>query len=237
MIDFKKIIIAVLGIFYFSFFYTPIFAAENIRPTITLFPTIYYAGDEVLHLEGKSEPSSNVDIVFTSIDWEPKSFTVGSDAGGRWVFVQRLFLEKGRWEVKARNPLASSAQAVWSDPASFISVPTVFAIGSFKIKFSTLNVFIYASLASVVIIIIFAIYRFKSVQRQMNAYRLGSSETLIREKIDAMRREVTDELWHLENKLKQGGAFTVEESEHREKLLSKLKQLEDDVEGELTKNL
>ncbi len=234
----KTLITVIVFSFLWSIFLLPVaFAIENTPPVITLYPSVYYAGDEVLHIEGRATPSSNIEIIFSSIDWPPRNFTVGTDTSGKWIFLQRLFLEKGRWEIKVRNMTTSSSEAVWSDPASFISVPTVFVIGGLKIKFSTLNNFIFASLASIVVIVIFAIFRYKSVQKQIKAFQMGSTESVIKEKINDVRRDVNDELWHLENKLKQGGSFSQEESEHHDQLLNKLKKLEEDVEGEIAKNL
>lgn len=231
--SFKIIITSFLFSVFLFYFFSIAIAADSSVPTITLSPTIYYAGDEVLHIEGKSTPNSNVEIVFTSIDWAPKTFTVGSDASGKWIFLQRLFLDKGRWEVKARNTLGQNSETIWSDPADFISVPTVFVIGGLKIKFSTLNILVLASLAAFVVIVMLAIFRFKSVQREVRAFRMGSTERLMKGKIDDVRRDITEELWRLEKKLKQSGSFTPEEAEHREKLLVELKKYEKDMEQEI----
>ncbi|MDE2399723.1 MAG: hypothetical protein KGL67_01790 [Patescibacteria group bacterium] len=233
MIQFSKKIIIIFLFFFIFLNFSHTSAVENITPTITLFPTIYYAGDEVLHIEGRAQPSSNVEIVFNSIDWAPKSFTVGSDASGKWVFLQRLYLEEGRWEVKARNTIDTTSQSVWSDSADFISVPTVFVFAGIKIKFSTLNVLLIASLASFVLIIILSIFRFKSVQKEVRAFRLGSTERLIKGRIDDVRRDITEELWRLEKKLKQSGSFTPEEAEHREKLLVELRKYEKEMEEDI----
>lgn len=231
---FRKIVVTTLFLFLVAPSpFSDVLAGSAIAPTITLSPTIYYAGDEVLHIEGKAEPSSNVEIVFNSIDWAPKSFTVGSDATGKWVFLQRLFLDKGRWEVKVRNTTSTATNGVWSDPVDFISVPTLFVVSGVKIKFSTFNSIILASVASFLIIATYAFFRYRSVQKEVRAFRKGATDRLIRGEMDDVRKDIAKELWHLEKKLKQTQSFTPEESEHRERLMRELKKYEKDVEDEI----
>ena len=87
------------------FFHTNaiIFSADELLvPTITINPDIYYPMDEILYLEGRAQPNANVQIQFQKQGAKPMKFNSKSDSNGEWVLAEKVPLEAGDWEVRAR---------------------------------------------------------------------------------------------------------------------------------------
>lgn len=70
-------------------------AGELSVPTININPDIYYPFDEILYLEGRAGPISNVQVQFQKLGAKPLRFNVKSDANGEWVLAEKVPLVGG----------------------------------------------------------------------------------------------------------------------------------------------
>lgn len=112
--------------------------AELPSPTIAVSPDVYYPLDEVLYLEGRADPSVTVEIQLTKSGAKPRKFSVRADPRGEWVLAEKVPLEAGDWEARARAIGAKDTVSDWSNPRVFKTIVSGITIGGVNIKFAFL---------------------------------------------------------------------------------------------------
>lgn len=202
-------------------------------PSIAIHPDIYYAGDEILYLEGRARPNSTVQIQFQKQGAKPITLTSKSDGNGEWVLAEKVSLEKGDWQVRIRVAESSGAVSTWSNPRIFKVIVTGITIGGVMIKFALLTFIIILLL---VIGAAGAWYYTTRARRLKEAFQealrkkeLESVGVVIEQNFAELRAKITQELEHIEKRLKDG-KLSEEEKEHREHLLRELKEVEETIE-------
>ncbi len=208
-----------------------VWAAEALPvPTITINPDIYYPFDEVIYIEGRSAPKETVQVRFFKQGAEPVLFTTKSDANGEWVLAQKVSLEEGDWEIRARILLDSGAASQYSNPRIFKAVITGITIGGVNIKFAALSLII-------VILLIFGgglfwyfNLRVKQLKAALLSKEIGEAQESVREGLAELRQNILDELRILES---SGGRLTAGELARKEHLLRELDRIERNAEREI----
>ncbi|MBI2591776.1 MAG: hypothetical protein HYW34_03820 [Candidatus Brennerbacteria bacterium] len=103
----KNISKSLIFLILFNALISAVLAADTAKvlpvPVISVNPDIYYPLDEVLYLEGRALPNSTVQIQFLKQGAKPLKFNSKSDANGEWVLAEKINLESGDWEVRARS--------------------------------------------------------------------------------------------------------------------------------------
>ncbi|MCH7883486.1 hypothetical protein IIA95_03685 [Patescibacteria group bacterium] len=202
-------------------------------PSIAIHPDIYYAGDEILYLEGRAHPNSTVQIQFQKQGAKPIMLTSKSDGNGEWVLAEKIPLEGGDWLVRARVAESSGAVSTWSNPRIFKVIVTGITIGGVTIKFALLTFII------IILLIVGAAgawYYMTRARRMKEEFQvalrkkeLESVGAVIDQNFAELRAKITQELEHIEKRLKDG-KLNEEEKEHREHLLRGLKEVEEAIE-------
>lgn len=194
------------------------FAAEEVSvPTISVNPDIYYPLDELLYLEGRAKPNSTVQIQFQKQGAKLLKVVAKSDQNGEWVFAEKAPLAEGDWEVRARL-VEGEKTSEWSNPRIIKAVATGIMLGGVTIKFTVIFLlFLFA-----VIVILYLLWHIRRTARDR-------TEGEIQQDFSELRRDITEELRHLESKRE----LTKEEAEHRDKLLRELEQAEKAIERKL----
>lgn len=192
-------------------------AEELPSPAIAVNPDIYYS-DEILYMEGNAKPNATVQIQFQQSGSKPFNLNVKSDARGEWVLAQKVPLEAGNWEVRARIVSSSGETSSWSNPRVIKVIATGFNIGGFTVKFT----FLILLFAGGVLVIVYLLWRLKREVRQSAVSHIGQD-------FSDLRRDVVEELKHLERKR----SLSREEAEHRDKLLRDLEHIEKEIESKV----
>jgi hypothetical protein len=105
-------------------------------PAVNVSPDIYYPLDEILFIEGRAQPFTTVQIRFEMSGAKPINLYVKSDSNGEWVMAEKVPLDAGNWEVRARAVSGDGATSVWSNPRIFKAIVTGFTIGGFTVKYA-----------------------------------------------------------------------------------------------------
>src|SRR3989344_9087109 len=122
-----------LMIFLFSaLFYSQLALAANKPPVISIVPETYYSLDDVLYIEGKSNPYSQVEILFEKVNDSASSLRIRtkSNSLGDWFLFEKIELSSGEWDVRAR--VVDDPPSDWSNPRIIRSFVSGFSIGGFK---------------------------------------------------------------------------------------------------------
>lgn len=190
-------------------------AEEFPSPTIGVNPDIYYPLDEILYLEGSAKPNSTVQIQFQAQGGKPIRVITKSDQKGEWVFAQKLSLEVGIWEVRARM-VEGDLASEWSNPRVMKVVMTGVVIGGIAVKF--------AALFSIVVLLLLigiagAFYYTRRISRMRaefaEALREKEREALgveVEQDFSELRQKIMRELEHSEGRLAGGGLTRKKES-------------------------
>lgn len=206
-------------------------AAELPTPTIVINPDVYYPLDEVLYLEGRAEPNALLEIRFQKQGAKPLTFRIKSDARGEWVLAEKIRLEAGDWEVRAResNPENPENVSEWSNPRIFKVVISGITIGGINIKFAALSLIIVVLLLVGVAVVLYFTHRVSRLKRALLEKEIGEAKQSARDTIAEMRSNTLDELKLLESKKR----LSADELARKEHLLRDLENLERNMEKEI----
>ncbi|MEK7481049.1 MAG: hypothetical protein AAB604_03045, partial [Patescibacteria group bacterium] len=70
-------------------------------PSILIAPIQYDSLEEMLYIEGKSEPNATIDLLFeTTSGAQPVRVETRANANGEWFFADRLELADGELDVR-----------------------------------------------------------------------------------------------------------------------------------------
>jgi len=186
-------------------------------PSIGVNPDIYYPFDEILYIEGGAKPNSTVQIRFQKGGAKPIKVVTKSDLKGEWVFAEKVPLEAGNWEVRARI-VEGGATSDWSNPRIIKAISTGIIVGGITIKFTFLMTLLIISAG----LIFYLFFRMKKEARE-------KTEAFIEQDFSNPRRDIAEELKHLGRKR----SLSQEEQDHRDKLLRDLEHVEKEINRKL----
>lgn len=212
-----------------------VFAADELpSPTITINPDIYYPLDEILYLEGRSKPNLTVSIQFSKQGTKPLKFAAKSDANGEWVLAEKVPLEAGDWEVRARLLGQKDAASDWSNPRVFKVIVSGIMIGNFNIKFAALTFFLVISLVLTAMIVAYFTQRIRQLRLQLVSKEVRETQESVHKGLSDIREHLFEELNHPESSEKHAEANHNEGGfEHREHVLKDLERVEQNIEKEI----
>lgn len=244
----KKILRAVL---IFSFLILPAIGRavqELPPPTINVSPDVFYSLDETLYLEGKASPTVTVELFFEKQSGGPPvRLNVKSNSNGEWFLAQKLELTSGEWMVRGR--ILSDPPSDWSNPRIIRSVVSGFFIGSIKIKYLPTIIILGSLIIIGLVLLIYSSIRIRKIQHLELERKMAEkteefkkalleketevTTALVEENFKDIRRKITEEWIHLEEKLREKGGLSKEEEEHRSRLLRDLRDAEEKIEEKI----
>ncbi|MCX6760348.1 MAG: hypothetical protein NTW46_03340 [Candidatus Nealsonbacteria bacterium] len=200
-------------------------------PTIVVNPDTYYPMEEFLYLEGNAVPNFSIQIRFQKQGAKPVTFTAKSDPRGEWVFAEKVPLEAGDWEVRARTIDAEDQDKVseWSNPRVFKVIISGITIGGINIKFAALSLVIIILLICGVVLIVYFNWRVRRLKTTLIGKEIREAQESVREGFVELRQNLLDELNILESRKK----LSREELIRKEDLLRNLENLERGMQSEI----
>lgn len=248
-INYLTFVIGIL-ISFFAFAQSTVPAAPP-APTISVAPASYYPLDEALYLEGRSAPKIKIELYFEKPGSQPVRQSVESNANGEWFFGQKLELASGEWTVRGRAIGKDNLPSDWSNPRIIRSVVSGFSVGSLKIKYLPIIVVLSLIFLLGLGLLIYSLSRVRNIQRLELERKLEEKtqalEKTLREKeqeiakiaveqeFTDLRKEILEELDHFKKRRKGGEKLTMEEEEHYDNLLRRLRRAQEDVEKQISK--
>jgi hypothetical protein len=205
------------------------------QPTIAINPDIYYPLDEVLYIEGNAEPGFVVQIRFQKQGARPATFTAKSDSRGEWVLAEKVPLEAGDWEVRARtvDPKNKDNFSDWSNPRIFKAIVNGITIGGVNIKFAALSLLIIILLISGVVLILYFKHRVQRLREVILSKEISEAHDSVREGFSELRQNLGDELRLLDSRQN----LSQEEIARKEQVLRNLENLEHSIEHNIQKEI
>jgi len=224
-------IFLILLILFSVFAVLPVFAQELREPTIVINPDVYYPLDEVLYLEGRAESNYAVELRFQKQGAKPLTYKTKTDSRGEWVFAEKMRLEAGEWEVRARtvDPLSPDNVSEWSNPRVFGVVISGITIGGINIKFAVLFLIIVILLICGVVLFLYFNYRVRRLKTILISKEIGEAQESVRKGFVELRQNLIDELQVLESRK----GLSQEELIRKEQLLRDLENLERGMQSEI----
>ncbi len=207
------------------------FAAEDASvPTITINPDVYYPLDEILYIEGRATPNATVQIQFAKQGARPVQFGTKSDPNGEWVLAEKVPLEAGDWEVRAREASGIDKVSEWSNPRVFKVVVSGITLGGVNIKFASLVLFIVLLLMLGLATVLYFTWKVRRLNSALLSKEIREAEGSVREGFSELRRDLLDELHLLESSGKPPSAEEISRKEH---VLRELELLQKNMEREI----
>lgn len=183
-------------------------SGEPPAPTISVVPSQYYPLDEVLYIEGRSVPRAKIAVNFERLDASPVTVVVNSNSNGEWFLGQKVELSSGEWAVRAK--VLGDPASDWSNPRIINSVVSGFIFGFIKIRYVPVAIALTLLLLVSAALFIYLLLRVAKIRRS-----------------EHIRRDISDELGHLEKAIKEGRKLSEAETKRREDILTELRHAEE----------
>lgn len=220
-----------VGSILFIIIFTRSVAAAVPTPSITVFPATFYPLENILFLEGTASPQSVVEVALRQHEERFITLRTTSDNRGIWSLGERIFLEEGRWEIRARSTQHDMASD-WSEPKVITSIVTGLGFGRFSITYAAAAGILIAVLIFGGTVFAYLAIRVNRVRRQLLKKEMHEAHRKITEGFHAVRANIIDELRSVEEEAKNGN-LSADVLARREKLLMELHTLEEDLEREV----
>jgi len=202
------------------------------EPYIAISPDYFYTLEEILYIEGRSEPNAVVTVILEKQGEQPIKFSVKADSLGEWVIAEKTYLSQGNWQVRARQ-LVGTLVSGESNPRVIRSVVTGVDIFGLRIRYVVIGGI--AVLFFAVLAFVFAYYRRKirRLQRSMMQKQLSDAEQKIHHGFSEIRKDLMDQLRDLAANA-EGRTLTPDEVDKRDRILRELEELEKNLDHDLS---
>jgi len=199
-------------------------------PTVTVSPDVYYPFDETLYIEGRAEPESAVQVQLQKQGSKSLRFSIKSDSTGEWVLAERIPMDAGDWEVRARAAGDPDQFSDWSNPRIFKVIINGVTLGGVNIKFSFLTLVIFFLLAMGGAIIWYFLLRVRQLKAAIIKKEIREAHESVHEGLAEIRRELLDETPTRETRRKSPSGDT---ASHKDHVLHQIDHLEKTMEQEI----
>ena len=208
-----------------------VFATEVLPvPVISVNPDIYYPFDEIIYIEGRALPNSTVQIQFQKQGAKLLKFNSKSDANGEWVLAEKIPLESGDWEIRARFLAGPDKISEWSNPRVFKVIVSGVTIGGINIKFAFLTFTLLVVLFAAASIFFYFRYKVKQLKAVIISKEIKEARDSVKDGLSEIRKDLIDELKIMESSVK---TLSAEELSRKEHLLRELDLLERNMDKEI----
>lgn len=203
-------------------------AAQQLVPTITISPDVYYPFEEILYVEGMAPPNAHVELRLQKTGARPLSYTLNAQPNGEWALAEKIPLTAGEWEARVRL-LEGDLPGPWSNPRVFSVVISGFTVAGIKIKYATLALVILALVLVGGIGIIFFSLRISRLKSALMSKEVREAQASVRSGLDVLRHEIFSEL----KLLNSSRRLSAEKLARKEHLMQELERIEREISREI----
>lgn len=199
-------------------------------PVIVIQPDVYYPQDEILYIEGKGDVKSIIELRLQKQGAKPLAFTVNTDLNGDWAFAERVPLEEGELEARARTQGEDGSVSEWSNPRIFRTVKTGITLGGITIKFTFLSLIIILLCIIGAGIVLYFTMRVRRLRYLLLTKEVREAKEAVRENLSILRTELIEELRFLSS---SGKTLPPDDLARKERVFRELDQIERRMEKEI----
>ncbi len=202
-----------------------------IEPYISISPDSFNTLEEILYVEGRSDPNAIVTVLLEQQGKQPVKFTVKADSSGEWVVAEKTYLSAGNWEVRARQQVGALFSG-WSNPRVIQSAVNGIDIFGFKIRYVVIAVVVFIFLAILGSVFFYFRRKIQNLQRGLIEKQIKETEERFHRGFEEIRKDLMDQLKDLALNA-QTRALTPDEVEKRDHVLRELEQLERNLDHDI----
>ncbi len=205
--------------------------APPVEPYIAISPDVFYPLDEILYVEGRSDPNALVTLELQKAGDKPVKFTVKADSSGEWVVAEKTYLSAGNWEVRAKQQSGALVSG-WANPRVVRSVVTGVSIFGLSIRYVVIAAVSLLFLLTVVVIYLYFRRKIRGLERGAMEKELRETEARFHRGFAEIRKDLMDQLKDLAAN-SEGRSLTSGEIEKRDHILRELEELEQGLEHDV----
>ncbi len=207
---------------------------ENlIEPSISISPDYFYTMEEIMYVEGRSNPAAIVTVLFEregNIE-KPVKFNTKADSSGEWVVAEKTYLSSGDWKVTARQQVGSSTSG-WSNPRIIRSVVTGINLFGLKIKYAVIAFVVLFFLLILLFVYLYFRRKISNLQKGLREKQLRETEERFHKGFAEIRKDLMDQLKALAQE-SQTRPLRPEEVEKRDRLLEEIDSIERNLDHDI----
>jgi len=215
----------------------PVFSAQPVQyqeilePTISISPDYFYTFDEVLYIEGRSNPNAIVTVTLQKQGEQPVKFTIKADSSGEWVVAEKAYLSAGNWQVRAKQQVGGILSGE-SNPRVIRSIVTGVNIFGLNIRYVVIAIVVFAFLFTLLIVFIYFHRKIARLKKGLLEKHLHETEERFHKGFAELREDLMDQLKDLANNT-AGRVLTPEEIDKRDRIIRQLEELEQNLEHDI----
>jgi len=137
------------------------------RPEITIWPSVFRAGKEVMYVEGTAIPDCDVIVFFKKDNETVKEWEIQSNERGEWSLKESGLFRSGDYELSARTRDERGAVSDPSDPRFVKVMLSGITIGPWVIGFKTLLFLLLILLILILIGIVYLLWRIRETKDEI----------------------------------------------------------------------
>ncbi|MDO8601288.1 MAG: cohesin domain-containing protein [bacterium] len=200
-------------------------------PEITICPAVFLSGEEVLHIEGTSQPNYGIVAFLKSGDKLVNVWEATSSEMGEWFLGKESPLKQGIYKISV---VAKNDQGVVSGPSkecTFRVILRGISIGPWIISYTIINL---AGIVVLVIVLLWVFYLLWKIRRIKRSVRKESKDLKKKfyKEYDELHRDIIKELEEL-SRIRGRREITKEEAKREENLLNNLADVKQVLEKEI----
>lgn len=201
------------------------------EPSIAISPSYFNPFEEILYLEGRSEPDTVVTVVLQKSGDKPVKFTISPDSTGEWVVQEKTYLSSGDWEVRARAQRGSDLSD-WSNPRIIRAIAGGISLFGLRIRYVVIGAVVFTFLLILAGIFFYFTRKIKKLKRGLFEKQVHETRERAHDSFVTLRRELSERLKSIVANADKR-PLTADEIEQQERILRQLDELEQRMEHDI----
>ena len=200
-------------------------------PEITVCPSVFTSGEEIMYVEGTALPNCEVLVFFKKNEQLIKEWQVASKETGDWFVIEDGLIKSGLYKITARTKDARRAISQESSPCFVKVILSGVVIGPWIIGYKILALIVLIIFIIVLAGIFYLLLKVRKIQRLIKKEAKDLKKKFYKE-YNELQADIEVELEEL-RKARGKRRITEEEKKREEELLKNLNDVKDVLEKEL----
>ncbi len=200
-------------------------------PEITVCPSVFTSGEEIMYVEGTALPSCEVLVFFKKNEQLIKEWQVVSKETGDWFMIEDSLIKSGSYKITARTKDARGAISQESSPCFVKVILSGVAIGPWIIAYKILALIVLIIFIIILAGIFYLLLKVRKIQGLIKKETKDLKKKFYKE-YNELQADIEAELEEL-RRARGKRRITEEEKKREEELLKNLNDVKDVLEKEL----